>query len=210
MSIESNIKNIKNKAQDAELIIVTKYQAINKIKQVYQLGERQFGENKVQDLIKKREQLASDIKWHMIGHLQRNKVKLIAPFIYMIQSVDSINLLNTINRYAKTNNRQINCLIQIKIAQEVSKFGFSIDAARELLYSNYVVEYPYINICGVMGMATFTNNEIQIKKEFQSLKEIKTLIKQQHSILSIGMSHDYKIAVQAGSNMIRIGSAVFQ
>ena len=210
MSIESNIKNIKNKVQDAELIIVTKYQAINKIKQVYQLGERQFGENKVQDLIKKREQLATDIKWHMIGHLQRNKVKLIAPFIYMIQSVDSINLLKTINRYAKKNNRQINCLIQIKIGQEVSKFGFSIDAARKLLCSNYVVEYPYINICGVMGMATFTNNETQIKKEFQSLKEIKKLIKKQHSILSIGMSHDYKIAVQSGSNMIRIGSAVFQ
>ena len=210
MSIESNIKNIRKTAKDAQLIVVTKYQTIDNIKKVYQLGERQFAENKVQDLIKKREELASDIKWHMIGHLQKNKVKFIAPFIYMIQSVDSVDLLKRINQYAHKNKRQINCLIQIKIAQEVSKFGFCIDSARQLLYSNYLEDYPHVNICGIMGMATFTNNKEQIKQEFQSLRKIKKLIKQPNSILSIGMSHDYDIAVKSGSNMIRLGSAIFR
>ncbi len=210
MSIESNINTIKKKAQNAQLIVVTKYQNIDNIKKVYQLGERHFGENKVQDLIQKKEQLASDIKWHMIGHLQKNKVKLIAPFIHMIQSVDSIDLLKKINYHAEQNNRTINCLIQIKIAQETSKFGFNIDIARQLFCSNYLTEYPSINICGIMGMATYTNNKEQIKKEFQPLRAIKNLIKQQNSILSIGMSHDYEIAVKSGSNMIRVGSAIFQ
>jgi len=210
MSIESNINIIKKKAQNAQLIVVTKYQNIDNIKKVYQLGERHFGENKVQDLIQKKEQLASDIKWHMIGHLQKNKVKLIAPFIHMIQSVDSIDLLKKINYHAEQNNRKINCLIQIKIAQETSKFGFNIDIARQLFCSNYLTEYPSINICGIMGMATYTNNKEQIKKEFQPLRVIKNLIKQQNSILSIGMSHDYEIAVKSGSNMIRVGSAIFQ
>ena len=210
MNIESNIKKIKNRAKNAQLIVVTKYQNIDNIKKVYQLGERHFGENKVQDLIQKKEQLASDIKWHMIGHLQKNKVKFIAPFIHMIQSVDSIELLKKINHHAEQNNRKINCLIQIKIAQEVSKFGFDKDTAHQLFCSNYRTDYPSINICGIMGMATFTNNKEQIKKEFQALTVMKNLIKQRNLILSIGMSHDYEIAVKSGSNMIRVGSAVFQ
>ena len=150
MNLESNINDIKTKAQGAQLIVVTKYQTIENIKKIYQLGERQFGENKVQDLMKKKSQLPNDIQWHMIGHLQKNKVKLIAPFIHTIQSVDTIDLLKKINQYAEKNNRKINCLIQIKIAQEVSKFGFNIDAAKKLLKSNYVFEYPHLNINGII------------------------------------------------------------
>tara|TARA_B100000530_G_scaffold310694_1_gene237302 strand:+ start:3649 stop:4281 length:633 start_codon:yes stop_codon:yes gene_type:complete len=210
MNLESNINDIKTKAQGAQLIVVTKYQTIENIKKIYQLGERQFGENKVQDLMKKKSQLPNDIKWHMIGHLQKNKVKLIAPFIHTIQSVDTIDLLKKINQYAEKNNRKINCLIQIKIAKEVSKFGFNIDAAKKLLNSNYGFEYPHLNIGGIMAMATFTNNKNQIKREFDSLLNIKKLIKHQKPILSIGMSHDYQLAYKSGSNMIRIGSAIFQ
>ena len=210
MNLESNINDIKTKAQGAQLIVVTKYQTIENIKKIYQLGERQFGENKVQDLMKKKSQLPNDIQWHMIGHLQKNKVKLIAPFIHTIQSVDTIDLLKKINQYAEKNNRKINCLIQIKIAQEVSKFGFNIDAAKKLLNSNYVFEYPHLNINGIMAMATFTSNKNQIKSEFDSLLNIKKLIKHQNPILSIGMSHDYQLAYKSGSNMIRIGSAIFQ
>ena len=210
MNLASNINDIKIKAQGAQLIVVTKYQTIENIKKIYQLGERQFGENKVQDLIKKKSQLPNDIKWHMIGHLQKNKVKLIAPFIHTIQSIDTIDLLKKINQYAEKNNRKINCLIQIKIAKEVSKFGFNIESATKLLNSNYVFEYPHLNINGIMAMATFTNNKNQIKREFESLLNIKKLIKYQNPILSIGMSHDYQIAYKSGSNMIRIGSAIFQ
>lgn len=210
MNLESNINDIKTKAQGAQLIVVTKYQTIENIKKIYLLGERQFGENKVQDLMKKKSQLPNDIQWHMIGHLQKNKVKLIAPFIHTIQSVDTIDLLKKINQYAEKNNRKINCLIQIKIAQEVSKFGFNIDAAKKLLNSNYVFEYPHLNINGIMAMATFTSNKNQIKREFDSLLNIKKLIKHQNPILSIGMSHDYQLAYKSGSNMIRIGSAIFQ
>ena len=210
MKLESNINDIKTKAQGAQLIVVTKYQTIENIKKIYQLGERQFGENKVQDLMKKKSQLPNDIQWHMIGHLQKNKVKLIAPFIHTIQSVDTIDLLKKINQYAEKNNRKINCLIQIKIAQEVSKFGFNIDAAKKLLKSNYVSEYPHLNINGIMAMATFTSNKNQIKSEFDSLLNIKKLIKHQNPILSIGMSHDYQLAYKSGSNMIRIGSAIFK
>ncbi len=146
----------------------------------------------------------------MIGHLQKNKVKLIAPFIHTIQSVDTVDLLKKINQHAEINNRKITCLIQIKIAQEFSKFGFNIESAKKLLNSNYVLEYPYLNINGIMAMATFTNNKRQIKREFESLLDIKSLIKHPIPTLSIGMSHDYQIAYQSGSNMIRIGSAIFQ
>jgi len=210
MSIATNINNIRNKSKGAQLIVVTKYQSINNIKKVYKLGERQFGENKVQDLIEKKTKLPNDIKWHMIGHLQKNKVKLIAPFIHMIQSVDSIELLQKINQCAKKNERQINCLIQIKIAQEMSKFGFNIESVKKLLNSNYKIKYPYVNIGGLMGIATLTNNKNQIKKEFKSIIKMSNLIKNKQPIISIGMSYDYDIACESGSNMIRLGSAIFQ
>jgi len=210
MSIATNINNIRNKSKGAQLIVVTKYQSINNIKKVYKLGERQFGENKVQDLIEKKTKLPNDIKWHMIGHLQKNKVKLIAPFIHMIQSVDSIELLQKINQCAEKNERQINCLIQIKIAQEMSKFGFNIESVKKLLNSNYKIQYPYVNISGLMGIATLTNNKNQIKKEFKSIIKMSNLIKNTQPIISIGMSYDYDIACESGSNMIRLGSAIFQ
>ena len=210
MSIATNINNIRNKSKGAQLIVVTKYQSINNIKKVYKLGERQFGENKVQDLIEKKTKLPNDIRWHMIGHLQKNKVKLIAPFIHMIQSVDSIELLQKINQCAEKNERQINCLIQIKIAQEMSKFGFNIESVKKLLNSNYKIQYPYVNISGLMGIATLTNNKNQIKKEFKSIIKMSNLIKNKQPIISIGMSYDYDIACESGSNMIRLGSAIFQ
>lgn len=210
MSIRSNINDIKKTTPNAQLVIVTKYQNLDNIKKVYNIGEREFGENKVQDLIIKRNQLANDIKWHMIGHLQKNKVKLIAPFIYMIQSIDSIELLKIIDQNAKKYDRTINCLIQIKIAKEVSKFGFNIEEAKALLNSNYEEQYKNINIRGLMGIATFTTNKEQIKKEFQQIINILNMVKTDNPILSIGMSNDYKIAYSSGSNMIRIGSSIFK
>jgi pyridoxal phosphate enzyme (YggS family) len=209
MSIQLNIKNIKESIQKTCLIVVTKNQNINTIKKVHNLGERDFGENKVQVLIKKKKELPDDIRWHMIGHLQKNKVKLIAPFIYMIQSVDSLSLLSKINQLAMKNNRIINCLIQIKIAKEKSKYGFTLKEADELFTSNYKIEYPNINIKGIMGMATFCKNPQQIESEFKSMKKTLKLLKSKNPIFSIGMSNDYEIACHCGSNMIRIGSAIF-
>ena len=211
MSIRENLNSLKNQIPEhVTLVAVSKTKPIEDILMAYSTGHRIFGENKVQEMVDKFEKLPNDIKWHMIGHLQKNKVKLIAPFIHTIQSVDTIDLLKKINQYAEKNNRKINCLIQIKIAQEVSKFGFNIDAAKKLLNSNYVFEYPHLNINGIMAMATFTSNKNQIKREFDSLLNIKKIIKHQNPILSIGMSHDYQLAYKSGSNMIRIGSAIFQ
>ncbi len=210
MSIKINIKEIKEKTPKACLIIVTKNQDINHIQQVYNLGERDFGENKVQILIKKKKELPKDIRWHMIGHLQTNKVKLIAPFIHMIQSVDRLSLLNKINQLAKQNNRTIDCLIQIKIAREESKYGFTLKEAEDLFKSKYKIKYPHINIKGIMGMATFSKNLKQIEKEFQSMQKVLNLIKTPDPIFSIGMSNDFQIAYKCGSTMIRVGSLIFQ
>jgi len=212
MNLQTNIEKIKNYAKNAELIVVTKKQDVSTIHKIYNLGERQFGENRVNDLIEKKNKLPNDIKWHMIGHLQKNKVKFIIPFIYMIQSVDSIKLLEIINNYAQKNNKIIRCLIQIKIAKEHTKFGFKPQEAIRFLQSNYTIEFPNITICGIMGMASFTKEKHQIKSEFESIKKIyNTSLKSSLSekILSIGMSQDYKIAYQTGSNMIRIGSQIF-
>ena len=210
MSIRSNIKHIKSCIKHAELVVVTKHQNLKDIQKAYHLGEKNFGENRVTDLLYKKEQLPNDIKWHMIGHLQKNKVKLIAPFIYMIQSIDSIELLKIIDQNAKKYDRKINCLIQIKIAKELSKFGFNIEDAKALLSSNYEEKYKNINIKGLMGIATFTKNKEQIKNEFQKIINILNMIKIENPILSIGMSNDYKIAYSSGSNMIRIGSSIFK
>tara|TARA_Y100001968_G_C19395418_1_gene738017 strand:- start:353 stop:985 length:633 start_codon:yes stop_codon:yes gene_type:complete len=209
MSIEKNIKNVKNNAANTQLIIVTKKQNIESIRKVYNIGERHFGENRVNDLINKKKYLPNDIKWHMIGHLQTNKVKLITPFIYLIQSVDSIKLLNKINECGKQNHRIINCLIQIKVSQEETKYGFSEKESISLLTSDYKNKYQYVNIKGIMGMASFTNNTTKIQAEFRTLKNIYSLLKSEKYILSMGMSNDYKVAYKLGSNMIRIGSLIF-
>ena len=210
MNIEKNINKIKKEAHQAQLVVVTKKQSLENITRVYKLGEREFGENKIQDLLQKKEKLPNNIKWHMIGHLQTNKVKFIAPFIYMIQSVDSIKLLEKINHYGKKNDRKINCLIQIKVAKEDSKYGFSTKDAQQLLSSNYQEKYSNTSIKGIMGMSSFTNNTDIIKNEFIELKNIFNKIQIPNKILSIGMSNDYKIAYKTGSNMIRIGSAIFK
>ena len=209
MSIQSNIKHIKSCIKHAELVVVTKHQNLKDIQEVYHLGEKNFGENRVTDLLYKKEQLPNDIKWHMIGHLQTNKVKMIASFIHMIQSVDSLKLLHVINKNGEKYNRKINCLIQVKIAEEETKYGFSIKDAKKIFQSNYKEEYKNINIKGVMGMASFTNNIQQIKKEFRIIKELSNTLNSNQKILSIGMSNDYRIACEEGSNMIRIGTSVF-
>ena len=204
------ISDIKKKSRNAELIVVTKLQSLTAIKEVYNIGERNFGENKVQDLIKKRDMLPNDVKWHMIGHLQTNKVKMIAPFIHMIQSVDSLKLIKEINKQAEKNRRIINCLIQIKIAKEPTKFGFGLKEATQFLNSDLQEKYPNINIAGIMGMASFTENQNQIEEEFRLIARLHKTLPKKQSILSIGMSRDYKLAIRLGSNMIRIGSRIFK
>ena len=168
LDIENNIKlhlNELNIINNPKIVAVSKTFKIDKILPLIEHGHADYGENKVQELVSKYENLPKNIRWHMIGHLQRNKVKYIAPFVHMIHGVDSAKLLKEIDKQGKKNNRKINCLIQIKIAEEVSKFGFDKDTAHQLFCSNYRTDYPSINICGIMGMATFTNNKEQIKKD---------------------------------------------
>src|SRR5690606_11979551 len=179
--------------------------------ELYRVGHLDFGENKVQELLAKYEALPKDIRWHLIGHLQRNKVKYIAPFVHLIHSVDSENLLREIDKQAAKNERRISCLIQIHIAEEESKFGMSEEEAEQIL-KNYKTDYPNVEIQGLMGMATFTEDENRIRKEFKYLKSLFDQFKIQNSeirILSMGMSGDYKIALEEGSNMIRVGSSIF-
>jgi hypothetical protein len=182
----------------------------------YQAGQRHFGENKVQELTEKSEQLPKDIHWHMIGHLQSNKVKFIAPFVHLIHTVDSLKLLIEINKQAQKNDRVISCLLQFYIAQEETKFGLNLEEAEELLTSNEFLSLKNIQIAGVMGMASFVDDQDQIRKEFQHLKSIFEAIKNEHfktnldfKEISMGMSGDYKIAIEEGSTLIRVGSSIF-
>ena len=195
--------------QGTTLVAVSKTKPNSAIEEAYGAGHRDFGENKVQELCQKAETLPNDIRWHMIGHLQRNKVKYIAPFVHLIHGVDSERLLAEINKQGAKHHRVIDVLIQIHIAEESSKFGFSYGEA-EALFS-YENQYENVRIIGLMGMATFTEDEQQVKREFETLsafysewKAKKTL-----TILSMGMSNDYPLAITAGSNMIRIGSLIF-
>jgi len=210
MNFEKNIKKIQSQTKKAQLVVVTKNQSLKNIKNIYQIGYKNFGENKVQDLLKKKQKLPSDINWHMIGHLQSNKVKLIAPFIHMIQSVDSLKLIKTINSCGEKNQRIINCLIQIKIAEENTKHGFSLKEAKQILRTDILSQYNYISVKGIMGMASFTTNSNQIKNEFKLMKQLFDSCSPKYKILSMGMSNDYIIAYEAGSNMIRVGSAIFK
>ncbi len=199
---------------DIKLIAVSKTKPAEDIKAMYDLGQKDFGENYVQELVDKYEALPKDIQWHFIGHLQTNKVKYIAPFVSMIQSVDSKKLLAEINKQAKKNNRTIDCLIQVHIAIEESKFGFDEKELSEL-FENDLSTYANIKICGLMGMASFTYDTKKVRNEFKFLKSL--FIKyasfsapnSAFSILSMGMSSDYEIAVEEGSNMVRIGSLLF-
>lgn len=209
MSIAENISQIKSELPaDVTLVAVSKTKPNNLLLEAYQAGQRDFGENYVQELADKHEQLPKDIRWHFIGHLQSNKVKYIAPFVHLIHGVDSINLLKEINKQALKNNRTIDCLLQIYIAQEETKFGLSFEEADAILNSADFQELKNISIKGFMGMASNTNNLRQIKKEFQSLNEFKYK-HPELKILSIGMSSDYKLAIENGSTMIRVGSSIF-
>ena len=212
MSVPENFNKIKALIpENVELVAVSKFHPVEKIKEVYDCGQKVFGENKVQELLTKVNELPSDIKWHLIGHLQTNKVKYIAPFIDTIQSVDSEKVLLEINKEAAKNNRIIKVLLQVKIAEEETKYGLEIAEAKEI-FSNYLEhQYPNIEILGLMGMATFTDNKNQVKSEFLVLKslfdELSTFKKLE--TLSMGMSDDFALAIECGSNSVRIGSAIF-
>ena len=209
MGIAENLKTLqKSLTNEVVLVAVSKTKTNADILQAYNSGQRIFGENKVQELVQKQEELPKDIQWHMIGHLQSNKVKYIAPFVSLIHGADSLKLLREINKRAAQNKRIIDCLLQVHIATESSKFGFGINELEDTLIA--VQEFKNINIKGLMGMATFTNDKTQITKEFSGLKMAFNQIKTpQINILSIGMSGDYQIAIENGSTMIRIGSVIF-
>jgi len=209
--IAENLKKIKATIPtEVTLVAVSKTKPNEAIMEAYDAGQRIFGENKVQDLVLKAELLPKDIQWHMIGHLQTNKVKLIAPFISLIHGVDSVKLLKEINKRAAQNDRVINCLLQIHIAQEETKFGFDESEAAELLMHHS--EFSNIQIVGLMGMATNTSEDLQIRKEFSNLKELSlkfSNVQFKLPIISMGMSGDYLLAIKEGSTMVRVGSALF-
>ncbi len=213
MSVSNTIIKIKSELPShVTLVAVSKTKPIELINQAYLAGQIDFGENYVQELVDKYHELPKDIRWHFIGHLQTNKVKLIAPFVNLIHGVDSLKLLEEINKQAQKNNRIINCLLQIYIAQEDSKFGLSFDECKELLQSNSYLNLKNICVVGFMAMASNTEDNEQIKKEFLSLKkfhESMVSIQLPLNILSFGMSSDYQLAIECGSNMIRIGSSIF-
>lgn len=213
MSVSNTIIKIKSELPShVTLVAVSKTKPNELINQAYLAGQIDFGENYVQELVDKHQELPKDIRWHFIGHLQTNKVKLIAPFVNLIHGVDSLKLLEEINKQAQKNNRIINCLLQIYIAQENSKFGLSFEECKELLQSNSYLNLKNICVVGFMAMASNTDNNEQLKKEFLSLKkfhESMVTIQLPLNILSFGMSSDYQLAIECGSNMIRIGSSIF-
>ena len=206
---KENLFKIKNKLnKNVEIVAVSKTKTVEEIMQIYNLGHRNFGENKVQEIVEKQKILPKDINWHFIGHLQRNKVKMIVGFVHLIHSVDSLKLLNEINKRATKAEKTINCLIQIKIAKEENKFGFDINEIDSVL--EYAKNLTNVKIKGFMGMSTFTDNKEIIENEFSTLKKIFDDKKsQEFKILSMGMSNDYEVAVNNGSNMIRLGSIIF-
>lgn len=217
MDIADRIFDLKKELGEGVcLIAVSKTKPVTVIKEAYAAGQRVFGENKVQELIAKYENLPHDIQWHLIGHLQTNKVKYVAPFISLIHSVDSFKLLKTIDREGRKNGRKIRCLLQFHIAEEETKFGFDLSEALEMLSSVEFREVEFVEMCGVMGMATNTANDDQVRKEFKTLRDIFEQIKGRFfdgqdffSEISMGMSGDYRIAVEEGSTMVRIGSLIF-
>jgi pyridoxal phosphate enzyme (YggS family) len=218
MDIRNNIEFFRNKlsGKDCRLIAVSKTQPIEKIREAYDCGQRIFGENKVQELVAKQPALPQDIEWHMIGHLQSNKVKQLVSFVSLIHSVDSFKLLEEINKQAKKFNRVVSCLLQIFIANEETKFGFDETELMALINSGKIASLDSIKIKGLMGMASFTENKDQVRNEFKNLKKIFDQIDKMNlpanmemKELSMGMSQDYQIAVEEGSTLVRIGTAIF-
>ena len=218
MDIKYNIKSFKDKLSplQCKLVAVSKRKPLEDILEAYEAGQFDFGENQVQELVSKVPDLPSDIRWHMIGHLQRNKVKYLAPFVHLIHSVDSIRLLAEIEKQAAKVERNIPCLLQVHIAKEESKFGFSKEEVISIMHDNLLQSLERTKIIGLMGMATNTDNTNQVKQEFQELKslfdslnemDLPTSVKMQE--LSMGMTSDYELALEMGSTMIRVGSAIF-
>lgn len=215
--ISYNIKTILNELPEhVRLVVVTKMQPYEIVMEAYGSGYRHFGENRVQELLKKREQLPEDIEWHLIGHLQSNKVKYVVPFVSFIESVDSYKLLKTINREASKYKRRVRVLLQIHIAQEENKFGFDMGEIKEMLADNSFMTLNNIEVAGVMGMATFTDDPVVIRKEFRYLSDCFNEMKQEFFSandcfreISMGMSGDYKIAIEEGSTNVRIGTLIF-
>lgn len=215
MSISDNLKNIRSTLPgNVTLVAVSKTKPVETIQEAYDVGQRVFGENRVQELVPKYEALPKDIHWHLIGHLQSNKVKYIAPFVTLIHSVDSFDLLKEINKQAAKNNRVIDVLLQVYIAQEETKFGLDFAEVETLLHSDAFKNMHNISVRGLMGMATNTENMDQVRNEFRSLKQFFEKLKSEignpkFDILSMGMSSDYTIAIEEGSTMIRVGSSIF-
>jgi len=218
MKIAENIDTLNHEigAYPCRLVAISKTKTVEEIREAYRVGQRIFGENKVQELTAKHEALPKDIEWHMVGHLQTNKVKYIAPFVALIHSVDSWKLLREINKQAGNSNRQISCLLQVHIAEEETKYGFSREELFHLLGHEDLSKLENIRITGLMGMATFTDDEEKVRREFRSLKsmfnDVAQHVRQERvemKELSMGMSGDYKIAMEEGSTLVRIGTAVF-
>jgi len=213
MGIRERLLELKSSLpEQVTLVAVSKTKPVADLMQAYDCGQRVFGENKVQEMVEKYHQMPKDIQWHMIGHLQRNKVKYMAEFVDLIHGVDRLKLLTEINRQAKKHNRTINCLLQIKIATEDTKFGLKKEDAIALLESEVFQDLQHIHISGVMGMASFTNDSDQIKTEFENLKTTFEILKKIHpgmKIISMGMSGDYQLAISCGSTMVRVGSHIF-
>lgn len=211
--IKENLAKIKNTLPEhVTLVAVSKTKPNNALLEAYEAGQHILGENRVQEMAGKYEELPKDIEWHMIGHVQRNKVKYMIDFVALIHGVDSFRLLKEINKQAKKVGRTVDCLLQIHIAEEDSKYGLDRDELYDMVDSEAFSKLENVNIKGLMGMATFTDNEAQVRREFKSLKSQFDELKEklpQLSILSMGMSGDYKIAIEEGSNMVRIGSSIF-
>lgn len=212
MSIKANLEAIQQTIPaDVTLVAVSKTKPVSDLQEAYDAGIRDFGENKIQEMCEKYEVLPKDIRWHMIGHVQTNKVKYMAPFVYLIHGVDSLKLLKEINKEAAKNNRVINVLLQVFIADEETKFGLDATELEDIL-SNQIQTLPNVNVVGLMGMATFTDDENKIRTEFKSLKLLFDQFAPQHpemKIISMGMSGDYQLAMEEGSTMVRIGSSIF-
>jgi len=213
MSITKNLQEIKDQVpENVTLVAVSKTKPVSDIMQAYEAGQRIFGENKIQDMVDKYEEMPKDIAWHMIGHVQRNKVKYMAHFVSLIHGVENVKTLKEIDKQAAKHDRNIDCLLQIKIASEDSKFGMTAAEASEILQSAEFSELKNITVVGVMGMATFTEDQEQIRSEFQLLKTIFEDLKKESNTLttiSMGMSGDFKLAINCGSTMVRVGSSIF-
>lgn len=212
MSLTDQYNNIKKQLpDDVTLVAVSKNHPSDKIQEVYDLGQRVFGENKVQEMLEKQVVLPQDIQWHLIGHLQTNKVKYIAPFVSLIQSVDSEKLLIEIDKQALKNNRKIDVLLQVKIAEEDTKTGLEISETKEIFLKYQQGNFPNINIIGLMGMASFVDDKDQVEREFSFLKRLfdQLSLQKKLDILSMGMSDDFPLAIQCGANSVRVGSAIF-